>query len=108
MQEKGKKIIITPKAFTYQRPRQSIKKMSSFLSICSKYLSTQDWFNPSINAEAIEEFTRKNFTLVWRFFFRLWIPFLVRQRSFYGDLETFFVSGIIYANQSAKVRESFS
>ena len=104
---KGKKIIITPKAFTYQRPRQSIKKMSSFLSICSKYLSTQDWFGPSINAEAIEEFTRKNFTLVWRFFFRLWIPFLVRQRSFYGDLETFFVSGIIYANQSAKVRESY-
>ena len=38
---KGKKIIITPKAFTYQRPRQSIKKMSSFLSICSKYLSTR-------------------------------------------------------------------
>ncbi len=105
---KGKKIIITPKAFTYQRPRQSIKLMSGVLSTCSKYLSTQDWFGSPISSDDIEKFIRQNFTLVWRFFFRFAIPFLIRQRSFYGDLETFFVAGIIYANQSSKVKENFA
>tara|TARA_Y100000591_G_scaffold332625_1_gene370765 strand:+ start:1308 stop:2405 length:1098 start_codon:yes stop_codon:yes gene_type:complete len=102
---KGKKIVITPKAFQYQRPRQSIKLMSGVLSTCSKYLSTQEWFGAPASSDNIEKFTRQNFTLVWRFYFRFAIPYLTRQRQFYGDLETALVAGIIYANQSSKVKE---
>ena len=64
---KGKKIILKPLTFIHQRPKHSIKTLSQFLHVCSKYLATQDWFGEAIEAKKIEEFTRENFTLVWRF-----------------------------------------
>ena len=101
----GKKIVIKPLAFTQQRPRHTIKQMSSFLSLCSKFLATETWFGEPIKSEDIEAFTRKYFTLVWRFFFRFKIPFLVRQRKFYGDLETFIVAGSVYINHVHRLKE---
>ncbi len=101
----GKKIVLRPLTFIHQRPKYSIKTLSQFLSVCTKYLSTQDWFGPPIEAKTIEEFTRQNFTLVWRFFFRFKIPFLIRQRKFHGDLETFIVAGTIFANHVVRLKE---
>ena len=102
---KGKKIVLNPLTFIHQRPKYSIKAISIFLSHCSKYLATQDWFGNSIEAKNIENFTRLNFTLVWRFFFRFKIPFLIRQRKFHGDLETFIVAGTIFANHVQRLRD---
>ena len=104
---KGKKIILKPLTFVHQRPKHSIKTLSQFLHICSKYLATQDWFGPPIEATAIDEFIRENFTLVWRFFFRFKIPFLIRQRKFHGDLESFIVSGTIFANNIVRLKEKY-
>ena len=104
---KGKKIILKPLTFVHQRPKHSIKTLSQFLHICSKYLATQDWFGPPVEAAAIDKFIRENFTLVWRFFFRFKIPFLIRQRKFHGDLESFIVSGTIFANNIVRLKEKY-
>ncbi len=101
----GKKILLRPLTFIHQRPKHSIKAISVFLSTCSKYLATQEWFGSSVEAKDIETFIRYNFTLVWRFFFRFKIPFLIRQREFYGDLETFIVAGTIFANHIQRLRD---
>ena len=103
----GKKIVLRPLTFIHQRPKQSVKTLSQFLSICSKYLATQDWFGPPVEAKIIEDFIRSNFTLVWRFFFRFKIPFLIRQRKFHGDLETFIVAGTIFANHIVRLKEKY-
>lgn len=103
----GKKIVLRPLTFEHQRPKHSVKTLSQFLSTCSKYLATQDWFGPFIEAKDIESFTRENFTLVWRFFFRFKIPFLIRQRKFHGDLETFIVAGTIFANHIMRLKEKY-
>ena len=103
----GKKIVLKPLTFVHQRPKHSVKTLSQFLHICSKYLATQDWFGQPVEAKKIEEFIRKNFTLVWRFFFRFKIPFLIRQRKFHGDLETFIVNGTIFANNIVRLKEKY-
>ncbi len=102
---KGKKIVLRPLTFVHQRPKHSIKAISHFLAQCSKFLATQDWFEKSENVTEIEDFIRTNFTLVWRFFFRFKIPFLIRQRKFHGDLETFIVAGTIFANHVQRLRD---
>ena len=107
IQRSGKKIVLRPLTFIHQRPKHSVKTLSQFLSVCSKFLATQDWFGPAIEAKAIEDFTRTNFTLVWRFFFRFKIPFLIRQRKFHGDLETFIVAGTIFANHIVRLKEKY-
>ena len=104
---KGKKIILKPLTFVHQRPKHSVKTLSQFLHVCSKYLATQDWFGDPIEAKTIEAFIRENFTLVWRFFFRFKIPFLIRQRKFHGDLESFIVSGTIFANNIVRLKEKY-
>ena len=104
---KGKKIVLKPLTFVHQRPKHSIKTLSHFLHVCSKYLATQDWFGQAVEAKKIEDFTRTNFTLVWRFFFRFKIPFLIRQRKFHGDLESFIVSGTIFANNIVRLKEKY-
>ena len=104
---KGKKIVLKPLTFVHQRPKHSVKTLSVFLNTCSKYLATQDWFGQPVEAKKIEEFIRKNFTLVWRFFFRFKIPFLIRQRKFHGDLETFIVNGTIFANNIVRLKEKY-
>ena len=103
----GKKIVLRPLTFIHQRPKHSIKTLSQFLSVCSKYLATQDWFGPPIEPKIIEDFIRLNFTLVWRFFFRFKIPFLIRQRKFHEDLETFIVAGTIFANHIVRLKEKY-
>ncbi len=103
----GKKIVLRPLTFIHQRPKHSIRTLSQFLSICSKYLATQEWFGPAIEAKVLEDFIRKNFTLIWRFFFRFKIPFLIRQRKFHGDLETFIVAGTIFANHIMRLKEKY-
>ena len=104
---KGKKIILKPLTFIHQRPKHSIKMLSQFLNVCSKYLATQDWFGHSVEAQNIDDFIRENFTLVWRFFFRFKIPFLIRQRKFHGDLESFIVAGTIFANNIVRLKEKY-
>jgi len=101
----GKKIILKPLTFIHQRPKHSVKAISIFLATCSKYLATQDWFGAKSEPKEIENFIRNNFTLVWRFFFRFKIPFLIRQRKFHGDLETFIVAGTIFANHIQRLRD---
>ena len=104
---KGKKIVLKPLTFVHQRPKHSVKTLSHFLHICSKYLATQDWFGQPIESKKIEHFIRENFTLVWRFFFRFKIPFLIRQRKFHGDLESFIVAGTIFANNIVRLKEKY-
>ena len=104
---KGKKIVLKPLTFIHQRPKHSIKTLSYFLHVCSKYLATQDWFGQAIDSKKIEDFTRENFTLVWRFFFRFKIPFLIRQRKFHGDLESFIVAGTIFANNIVRLKDKY-
>ena len=107
MIRKGKKIILKPLTFVHQRPKHSIKMLSQFLNVCSKYLATQDWFGHHVEAKDIDDFIRENFTLVWRFFFRFKIPFLIRQRKFHGDLESFIVAGTIFANNIVRLKEKY-
>ena len=104
---KREKIILKPLTFIHQETKAFNKNFISIFTCLLKISTTQDWFGEAIEAKKIEEFTRENFTLVWRFFFRFKIPFLIRQRKFHGDLETFIVAGTIFANNIVRLKEKY-
>ena len=62
--------------------------------------------NYEIKIKDIQKFIRKNFTLVWRFFFRFLIIFLTRQRKLHGDLESWCVNGTVNHNHILRLKES--
>ena len=82
-----------------QRPANSKQMMSVFLEKSGQILAKESWFGRAFNRIEIEKFIDKYFTICWQHWFRLQIPFLVRHRSFYGDLETWNVWGSIGISQ---------
>ncbi len=96
---KGKTIYFNNQINRVQRPANSKKTMSNFLEKTSLILEKESWFGRSYSKEEIESFIDKYFTICWQHWFRLQIPFLVRHRTFFGDLETWNVWGAIGMSQ---------
>ena len=58
-------------------------------------LQGQEWFGQSLTKDYIRSFIEKYFTVIWLRFFKMQIPFLVRHREVFQDLETWIVWGNI-------------
>ena len=82
-----------------QKPYNSKKMMANFLEKTSSILGKEDWFGRPFTKEEIEKFLDAYFTICWQHWLRLQIPFLVRHRTFFGDLETWNVWGAIGISQ---------
>jgi len=73
--------------------------MAHFLEKTGQVLEKEAWFGRAFTKEEIENFLDKYFTICWQHWFRLQIPFLIRHRTFFGDLETWNVWGAIGISQ---------
>ena len=91
----GKSIFLNSKGLSIQKPMSTIENMSTLLSKLSVHLSTEDWFGKSLEKEDIKKFITDHFTVSWEYWYRFQIPYLVRHRTFFGDLESWNVWGSI-------------
>ncbi len=96
---KGKTIFFNNTINRVQKPSNSKKMLVNFLEKTSSILGKEDWFGRSFSKEEIEEFIDTYFTICWQHWLRLQIPYLVRFRTFFGDLETWNVWGAIGISQ---------
>ena len=95
LKRQGKSIIFNRKGIETQKPNDMIELLSIFIEKKSKMLHGKDWFGETLSKDYIKEFVKKYFTIVWLRFFRMQIPFLIRHRDVFGDLETWVVWGNI-------------
>ena len=91
----GKSIIFNRKGIETQKPIDTIEYLSIFIEKKSKMLQGQEWFGQSLTKDYIRSFIEKYFTVIWLRFFKMQIPFLVRHREVFQDLETWIVWGNI-------------
>ena len=96
---KGKSIIFNNSINRVQKPSNSKKMLVNFLEKTNTILGKEDWFGRPFKKEEIEKFINDYFTICWQHWLRLQIPFLVRHRTFFGDLETWNVWGAIGISQ---------
>ncbi len=96
---KGKTIFFNNAINRVQKPSNSKKMLVNFLEKTSFILGKEEWFGKSFSKEEIEGFIDKYFTICWQHWLRLQIPYLVRFRTFFGDLETWNVWGAIGISQ---------
>ena len=82
-----------------QRPIKSKRLLSVFLEKSGQILSKEKWFGKNFSVEEIENFVDTYFTVCWQNWFRLQLPYLVRHRTIFGDLETWNVWGAIGISQ---------
>jgi DNA-binding Lrp family transcriptional regulator len=105
IERKGQKIILSQLALSLQKPKNSIKKLSIFFEKLSILLSAQDWFGPAISREDIELFFNKYYTVFWNRFFKMQIPFLIRWKTVFGDLESWVIWANMGINQSSNLEK---
>ena len=91
----GKSIFLNVSKIAIQKPVTSIGLIAACLAKFSDLLSSQKWFGDKISQETIVKFIQDHFTVSWEYFFRFQIPYLVRHRTFFGDLESWNVWGSI-------------
>ena len=95
LKREGKSIIFNRKGIETQKPNDMIELLSIFIEKKSKMMSGKEWFGAHLEKDYIKRFVKKYFTIVWLRFFRMQIPFLIRHRDVFGDLETWVVWGNI-------------
>jgi len=94
-----KKITIDRSAFPFVKPIKSIKRISRFLSVLSKILVQEKILNKQLSSEELESVIKQNFSLVWKAYYELQIPMMVRYKEIFKDLETFHIYGTCIVNQ---------
>ena len=102
----GKSIFLRSKGLEIQKPMSTIENLSGLLSKLSMHLSVEDWFGQPLEKEDIKKFIVDHFTVSWEYWYRFQIPYLVRHRSFFGDLESWNVWGSIGLVQIRDLIES--
>jgi len=101
----GKSIYCNVSKFDIQKPVTSIGLLSQVLSKFSIFLSKEKWFGKELSNEQIIKFIHEHFTVSWEYFFRFQIPYLVRHRTYFGDIETWNVWGSIGVVQAKEFIE---
>jgi len=91
----GKKITFNKKGIEFQKPTDTVELLSTFIEKKSRMMHGQEWFGDYLDKQQIKTFIKKYFTVVWLRYFKMQIPFLVRHRNTFEDLETWIVWGNI-------------
>ncbi|MBD1172301.1 hypothetical protein IDG78_02005 [Pelagibacterales bacterium SAG-MED05] len=94
----GKRITFNRKGIEFQKPIDTIELLSTFIEKKSKMMHGNEWFGEALEKEEIKSFIKKYFTVVWLRYFKMQIPFLIRHRDTFEDLETWIVWGNIALN----------
>ena len=89
LRREGKSIILKNSLINSQRPIKSLDSLVNFIYKNSLFLQVEEWFGDPLTKKEIKFFIEKFFTVCWLRFFKLQLPFLVRHRDVFGDLETF-------------------
>jgi predicted transcriptional regulator len=106
LKREGKSIILKNSLINSQRPIKSLDSLVNFIYKNSLFLQVEEWFGDPLTKKEIKFFIEKFFTVCWLRFFKLQLPFLVRHRDVFGDLETFQIWGLIAVNHQSKATKA--
>lgn len=103
----NKKIIIDRSAFSLVKPENQIKFTSKYVFLLSQILNKEKIISRKLDSKNIEIIIKKNFTLCWRWYFRMQIPMILGYNKMFKDLATFHVWGSVCMNQAFNFSKTF-
>jgi len=101
-----KKIIIDRSKFYYNKPIDSIKRVSRFLAALSELCKDEKILSKNITSEELELVIKDNFSYIWKIYYELQIPMLISYKKIFEDIETFHIFGICVVNEHLHARKT--
>ena len=103
-----KQIIIDRAVFSQVKPERQIKLTSRYIEKISKIFNKDGIYSKKIEAKYIDQVIRKNFSLSWRWFYRMQIPMIIGYHEMFEDVSTFHIWGTVVMNQAFNYKKSIS
>jgi len=108
LKRQKKQIIIDRTAFNLVKPEQQMKFTSKYIYLVSQILNKHKVYTKKLDAKFIEQILKKNFSLTWRWFYRMQIPMIIGYHSMFEDIATFHVWGTVAMNQAFNYKKKFN
>ena len=108
LKRKQKQIIIDRSVFFQVKPERQIKLTSKYIEKISKIFNKDGIYPKKIEAKYIDQVIRKNFSLSWRWFYRMQIPMIIGYHEMFEDVSTFHIWGTVVMNQAFNYKKSIS
>jgi len=103
-----KQIVIDRSVFSQVKPERQINLTSRYIEKISKILNKDGIYYKKIEAKYIDQTIRKNFSLSWRWFYRMQIPMIIGYHEMFEDVSTFHIWGTVVMNQAFNYKKSIS
>ena len=100
LKRQKKQIIIDRTSFRLVKPENQIKFTSRYISLYADILYRKKIFTKKGDSKYIENIIKKNFSLCWRWFYRMQIPLMIGYNEMFEDPTTFHVWGTACMNQA--------
>lgn len=108
LKRKQKQITIDRSVFSQVKPERQIKLTSKYIEKISKIFNKDGIYPKKIEAKYIDQVIRKNFSLSWRWFYRMQIPMIIGYHEMFEDVSTFHIWGTVVMNQAFNYKKSIS
>ena len=100
LKRQKKQIIIDRRSFTFIKPENQMKYTASYILKISEILIKEKLYSKKLEVKMIENVLKKNFSICWRWFYRMQIPMVIGYHEMFEDLTTFHVWGTVCMNQA--------
>ena len=101
-----KKIIIDRRSFYFIKPENQMKYTSRYIIQIAEILIKEKIYSKKLDPLYVENILKKNFSITWRWFYRMQIPMIIGYHNYFEDLTTFHVWGTVCMNQAFNYSKS--
>ena len=100
LKRQKKKILIDRSIFPQVKPERQISVTSKYIYLVSQILTKEKILSKNHDTKKIETIVKKNFSICWRWFYRLQIPLVIGYHDMFEDLTTYHIWGTVAMNQA--------
>ena len=108
LKRRKKQIILDRSVFSQVKPERQIKLTAKYIYLISEIFNKDRIFHKKLDTKYIENIIKKNFSLVWRWFYRMQIPMVIGYHEMFEDVATFHIWGTIVMNQAFNYKNNVS
>ena len=108
LKRQKKKIFIDRSSFSFIKPENQMKYTAGYILKFSEILNKEKIYSKKLEPKFIENILKKNFSITWRWFYRMQIPMVIGYHNYFKDLTTFHVWGTIVMNQALNYSKSLN
>ena len=100
LKRQKRQIIIDRRSFSFIKPENQMKYTAKYIIQVSQILSKEKLYSKKLETKYVENILKKNFSITWRWFYRMQIPMIIGYHEMFEDLTTFHVWGTVCMNQA--------